>query len=705
MFLDFYHLREQPFKETPDAQYLYQGRTHSQILIALAKCLESGCRVQTLISPPGTGKTSILLALLERARRVQRTAYVWQTQWDSAETLGFILRELGVDHGSTRLTQRRHEMDRFIKRENRWGRRVLLVLDEAQNLHSNVLEELNALLDRSPSALQLVLSGQPHLTKNLEDSRHDGLRSYIDAEHTLGTLDAVETARYIQHRIEVAGYNGPQLFTPEALEKISIRSEGIPRNINTLCFHALAKGAAVGKRVIDGAIIEDVLFMLPSTDTGLLETASSGPALPLTAHVNPFREEGGVLPPEIANKAVSIANSENDEVENETDFAHAIRRWMKQSATMWIGTSGELLGEFQAMEGREYDRIRGMSPFELFGLFEQHTAELNSVGIEVHTRNQPGLPRLISLRLVDRDEPEQVQSEAGSGLSAQATASAEGSMLPAQPEDRDVPEQPSPELESQEVASFGSWSSGTHEVGVPRVFNFMARVLRRRSAFVAAIAALLTYVFAVTPVGKSYLQYQVQSVFARSSARDDAPSSRGVADPVQRLRVSAEQGDASAQYTLALRHQSGEGVPQDRATALNWYRKAAEQGYVEAQYQLGMALAEGAEGAPDDVAAYTWLVLADAAGHPHSSTALKTLTPKLTASDIREIRRRLGEMYAAGIGTREDNVRAYTWFTLAEAAGDQRSAERKRMLEPRMTGQQIATASQRASDWLSRRQR
>jgi Sel1 repeat len=194
---------------------------------------------------------------------------------------------------------------------------------------------------------------------------------------------------------------------------------------------------------------------------------------------------------------------------------------------------------------------------------------------------------------------------------------------------------------------------------------------------------------------------------APAGAANSVSGTAQTAEPthVGRLRNVANAGDAAAQFSLARAYERGEGVARDSTEAARWMLRSAKAGKAEAQYEVGMAYLSG-RGVPQDyVSGYSWLVLADSAGERRSREAIRLLTRKLSASDIAHVRSRLGEVYAHGMGVKADLVAAYTWFTLAESAGEQNSRARKQQLALQMTREQIAEAEQRASEWLNRHRR
>jgi hypothetical protein len=152
------------------------------------------------------------------------------------------------------------QLNEFLFREAVAGRRVALVIDEAQNLSDSVLETVRLLSNfEAPDRklLQIVLAGQPELAHRLSSPGLSQLRQRIAVVKGLAPLPAAEVARYMNHRLQIAGYDGPELFTPAALTLIAERSQGIPRNINNICFNALSLGCAMGCKKIGPEIVRE----------------------------------------------------------------------------------------------------------------------------------------------------------------------------------------------------------------------------------------------------------------------------------------------------------------------------------------------------------------------------------------------------------------------------------------------------------------
>ena len=262
MFLNFYHLRVQPFGVSPDPQFLYLSESHREALASLYSGIQSGHAFLALIAPPGMGKTTLLHRLLEHLRHTARTVFLFDTQCDSREFLRSLLLDLGIASPASDLAELHDQLQRDLLEEHCAGRRVLLVIDEAQNLPEPVLETVRLLSNfETPSAklLQIILSGQPQLAEVLSRPSLSQLRQRISTFACLQPFTPGQTTAYIRHRLCTAGYSGPRLFTPGALELIARHSHGIPRNINNLCSGALSIACALQRTSIDHQIIREVI--------------------------------------------------------------------------------------------------------------------------------------------------------------------------------------------------------------------------------------------------------------------------------------------------------------------------------------------------------------------------------------------------------------------------------------------------------------
>jgi general secretion pathway protein A len=288
MLLNCYKLAEQPFGVTPDSRFLYLGPKHREALASLVYGTESNRGFLALIAKPGMGKTSLLYHYRAYLRDKARTAFVFRTDCDSREFIRHLLLDLGIDVAGMDLPAMHDRLNRLLTEEMQAGRRFVLVIDEAQNLDEKVLESVRLLSNfETPwmKLMQIVLAGQPQLADRLASPSMAQLRQRVSMIIKIDPLDADEVNLYIDHRLSAAGCENPKpLFTAGARKLIAEHSEGIPRNINNLCFNAMSLGCATKRKAIDRDIIVEVIADLD------LEPLREKPVAAKTPVVEPKRQ-------------------------------------------------------------------------------------------------------------------------------------------------------------------------------------------------------------------------------------------------------------------------------------------------------------------------------------------------------------------------------------------------------------------------------
>jgi general secretion pathway protein A len=257
-----YGILENPFGVTPNPRYLYQSRTHAEATSSLVVGIEYGVGFQALVAPPGMGKTTILFDVLERFSKVARIAFLSQIHGDSRDFLRYLISELGGEAHDSDLVRLQNTINQLLIRECRVGRQTIIIIDEAQSLNTSVLETVRRLSNFETPTEKLVLiilAGQPRLAQRLANSELAQLNQRISILTTLIPFDLQDTKNYIAHRLDIAGYQGPPLFTSAAVRLIWKRSGGIPRKINTLCFNALLLARAFEQKQVDSDILHEVV--------------------------------------------------------------------------------------------------------------------------------------------------------------------------------------------------------------------------------------------------------------------------------------------------------------------------------------------------------------------------------------------------------------------------------------------------------------
>ena len=209
------------------------------------------------------GKTTLLFHALNQLRDKARTVFLFQTVCTPVDFLRALLADLGVHETQGTLIELQSKLNDVLVEQSRSGKPLVVVIDEAQNLDDSVLELVRMLSNFETSReklMQIILSGQPQLAEKLASPELVQLRQRVSIVARLKPLSPEETALYIDHRLRTAGYSAEApLFTGAALALIAECSEGIPRNINNLCFNALSLGCALQRRTIDGDIVREVV--------------------------------------------------------------------------------------------------------------------------------------------------------------------------------------------------------------------------------------------------------------------------------------------------------------------------------------------------------------------------------------------------------------------------------------------------------------
>jgi general secretion pathway protein A len=294
MVLDFYKLDEQPFGVTPDSRYLFMTPSYKEALASLIYGIESGCGFVSLVASPGLGKTTLLFETLHILRDKARIVFLFQTVSTALDLLRSLLSGLGVRDLQGSLVEMQIKLRNLLNEQYRLGKRVVLVIDEAQNLDDSVLELVRMLSNFETARhklIQIILAGQPQLAENIGSPQLLQLRQRISIVAHLAPLTPEETSRYIVHRLRVAGNRSDMpLFTTDAVTLIALYSEGIPRNINNLCFNALGLGCALQQKLIDRDIVRQVVadldlgkwrnkaLLLPKPEDKLAEKISVFPS-------------------------------------------------------------------------------------------------------------------------------------------------------------------------------------------------------------------------------------------------------------------------------------------------------------------------------------------------------------------------------------------------------------------------------------------
>jgi general secretion pathway protein A len=284
MYLRFYGLRELPFELTTNPKYLFFSAGHREALSNLQYGLSTAKAVTVLIGEAGTGKTTLLRAALQSEDcRSVRCVYLNNPTLTRDEFIEMLAGRFDLGPEATRSkTVLLERLERSLREQRAKGQICALVIDEAQSLSVELLEEVRLLANiETPTEklLPLLLSGQPELAARLNDPALRQMKQRVALRCELKPLELSETAAYVASRIRTAGGQASNLFTREAVRLIHEFSRGIPRTISVMCDNALLSGMALGRQPVDSEVVNEVC-----RDFDLQATAESAPEVAPEVH-------------------------------------------------------------------------------------------------------------------------------------------------------------------------------------------------------------------------------------------------------------------------------------------------------------------------------------------------------------------------------------------------------------------------------------
>ena len=639
MFLEFYGLKEQPFGVTPDPRFICPSQTHSKAFNSLCHGLEAGCGFLALIAKPGMGKTTLVFQLLKQLERTSRTAFLFQTECDSRELFQYILHDLDIDAQGMSLVAMHNKLNEVLFDTMFSGKRFVLVVDEAQNLDDSVLETVRMLSNfETPKTklMQIVLTGQTQLADKLSSPSLAQLRQRISMLCRLEPLAREEIIRYIEHRLQVAGHVGAPLFTGEALEKIAAHSEGIPRNINNLCFNSLLLGYAAGSKQVESATVAQVLDDLEMNPPESKRAAAQRepqplPQPPVTRYPHMFKADvdpkqgdsngareiviefettslkpapqtpQGQAPPQPQRAVTSPADVAPDEFSHsKVDSENGHERvslfgadpppW-KPSVTRAVASRLELQTDPNTTLGDFSGRMQnGTSGVDI-------SYPVTSRGLG---RWVLGTSTLVAVLLLAGLSV--FHSRVGASLQSQDPlgAAAAPALTP----------QPTPEVSSRSAAPS---TSATSPLAPDK------------------------------PLSQSFLTPttgpKIERIVIDPGHRGDDASTTGCTTRV----ADSKEGDANTEFALGVRYALGTGVLRDDRQAFSLFQKAAEQGNVSAQSALATSYWLGCGIRENNVEAYSWATIAHERGDPPSGELLKVLASTMSQTELSEGTRKAQE--------------------------------------------------------------
>lgn len=261
MYESFYGFKENPFNVTPDPRFIYLGKNHREAFAQLIYGVREKKGFIVITGEVGTGKTTLIHYLLSKLNTSNhtRTAFLFNPKLSVNDFIQHILKDLGVEVQGQSKGDYLHHLHQYLLDAYQKEEKVILIVDEAQGLDSELLEEIRLLsnLETSTSKLiQIVLIGQPELERTLLEPGFRQLRQRINMRYHLRPLSEKETKEFIEKRLRIAG-GKESLFTRRAIHEVYLRSRGTPRLINILCDNSLLNGYALDKKIVDVNLVNE----------------------------------------------------------------------------------------------------------------------------------------------------------------------------------------------------------------------------------------------------------------------------------------------------------------------------------------------------------------------------------------------------------------------------------------------------------------
>jgi general secretion pathway protein A len=287
LYQGFYNLKEHPFRLTPDPSFMYMTAQHREALAGLvySACTRPGLTV--LIGEAGTGKTTLLYALagmLEKRRFI--TALCTNPMLSREEFYDVLITKLGVECSSTLKSRQLDALQQTLLQNRADGRPSILIVDEAQRLSPDLLEEIRLLLNLETTKeklLEIVMAGQPELGEILRRPEMRQFKQRISTMCKLKPLSQAELKEYLQHRLRLAGRPEQDLFGDNVIPLIFEYTQGIPRLVNSLCDSALQTGFGLQSARITEAVIEEAARDLELVRTPVLQATAVANRYPQAA--------------------------------------------------------------------------------------------------------------------------------------------------------------------------------------------------------------------------------------------------------------------------------------------------------------------------------------------------------------------------------------------------------------------------------------
>ena len=259
MYCELFELTEPPFRLTPDPQFLFASKQHSRAKAYMESTIWLADGFVVITGEIGAGKTTLIESFLADLPSDIVLAHISQTQLTPVEFLQALLVEFGFKPFRKRKVELLSMLKDFMVEQYAAGKKILLIIDEAQNLSRKVLEEvrlLSGLEAQKEKLLRIILAGQPELSRKLDSPRLQQLTQRVRLRFHLSALSKRETHEYITHRLNVAGANGREIFTESACDMVFRYAGGVPRLVNVICDTAMLCAFAEEKTIVDETLVK-----------------------------------------------------------------------------------------------------------------------------------------------------------------------------------------------------------------------------------------------------------------------------------------------------------------------------------------------------------------------------------------------------------------------------------------------------------------
>ena len=699
-------LREDPFGTSPDPRFLYEAESHSQAAATLITNLDNGVRVQVFVSAPGLGKTTLLHSLMECACRSVNTVFIEDAKLEAAEFLAIMIESVGGELPAGKEQLLGSLIACLLNSPN--GN--LLIIDNAQDLDPSILELLNQVIEATRRKLQVVMSGDNELPRNLKRTSYSLLRIARIVE--LKPLQASEISGYVAFRLYAVGYEGPPIFSDEAARLIYERSSGVPRLINQLCSEALDVATVHETEVVDRVLMERVF---PKHDRRPFEFN---------------RPESSIV-----ERAVDYWEPERDEPNVFCeDFTGLVKAWLLDHATMWSGTAAELATQLRTHSRRQSTLSQSVTSLNVTGMVEVNIERLRRVGVEA--KISAGLPRLITLRVLP-------------ALSDELPSGCVPGVRPLSLGESDQSQNKEEDLRRSKTAALDSLTEPTFSAEeLAAVDDLLARFVD--SATDAHSSAQVTEepndqeshsdlrsATAVPPMGERYrlptrVLRSAPTLPTARTARSISPLGSGTPQRTSPIAFAPAFGTQPAQRLSATNSDSNgklvtlpASIPAQsaRVTTIGMFGVVTVIGVLFLVGFLTISFSALSANQPSDTNNANFTLPVESTARDLNNVAPAQLLSLAKSGDA-GAQYELGRRYSNGIGTRRDNKQAlkwlrksaewgngeaqfqlarmlaksgelpeaYTWLVLASRNGKQNAKEESNLLAAKLSGEQLAFA-------------